>query len=137
MIDFQTRAREPAEPQCGSWSAHYDTGRNLILIGGRGFITPAQFGEMFAMTGRLIADNHAAGRPVRILVDNRQIVLHAASAAERLRQGAAAHVPGTRVAIIVTSSLARMQFRRILDMSIHALFADEAAAVAWLLERPA
>jgi hypothetical protein len=30
-----------------------------------------------------------------------------------------------------------MQFRRILDMSIHALFADEAAAVAWLLERPA
>lgn len=106
----------------------------IIRIKGRGFLSAAQLARMFADLGNLVDARHARGEIARVLVDNRQILIHSSDAADRIQQDTGNVYRGNdRVAVIVESILARMQFRRVLDPTTHRLFMDERAALAWLM----
>lgn len=134
MTEIDIRPTASTTPPPGSFTIRQDEALDIVRITARGFLTPEQFDEIFAVSARMTEARHATGRPVRFLIDNRQIMIQAPDAVERLRQKAAhAHEEGDRVAIVVESTLARMQLRRVLDMRIHQLFDTEQAALLWLI----
>lgn len=120
----------------GPFSLHLDKTSDIIRITGKGFVQVEQFDALFATLRTLFEASYARSGSVRLLVDNRDILLHGPEAAERLRYRALHSVEeGDRVAIIVESALSRMQLRRLLDPRTHRLFETEKAATAWLEEK--
>lgn len=117
----------------GPFLVHLDKTSDIIRITGKGFVQVEQFDALFATLRKLFEASYARAGSVRLLVDNRDILLHGPEAAERLRHLALHSVEeGDRVAIIVESALARMQLRRLLDPRTHRLFGTVETAIAWL-----
>ncbi|WBO21488.1 SpoIIAA family protein [Sphingomonas abietis] len=130
-----TTAAAPLDPLLNGLSIQHDAASDFIFIAGSGFLQVEQFDAMFATVGDLVRACHRRSGKVRILVDNRDILLHSPEAAERLRRGALSlYEDGDRIAIIVESALARMQLRRLLDPRTHRLFETRANAIAWLAQ---
>ncbi len=70
----------------------------------------------------------------RVLADLRQSPVRTQTTAERLRQcNESLYRPGERVALLVETSLLKMQLRRNLIPEYQNIFMSENAAVTWLL----
>jgi hypothetical protein len=133
MTEHDLRLNDVSAVPPGKISVHLGPIDGIIRIEGRGFLTATQLARMFVELGTFVDGRRARREPVRVLVDNRQILIHSSDAADRIQQDTG-HVyrENDRVAVVVESTLARMQFRRVLDPTTHRLFVSEEAAFAWL-----
>ncbi|WBO21487.1 hypothetical protein [Sphingomonas abietis] len=123
----------PVASQDGAMDVHYDDERRIIRIDCHGVWTPAQVDACFDELKTLIGEMRTRLNRVRVFVDRRLAVPQPMPTVERLKQ----HVmqeyrPNDRIAVVVDSSLAKMQLRDQLDPQTHKLFLSGHAAATWL-----
>lgn len=105
----------------------------IIGVVGRGFWDTALVTAHFADLGSHIARVRAPAMPVRVLVDLRGAPPQRPEVTTIVRQATLAlYRPADRVAVVVESSLVKIQMRRILDCSKMTFFISIDAARTWL-----
>jgi hypothetical protein len=123
--------RSPAPT--GILDPRYVRERQMICIACSGMWTPEQVDACFDTLRIQIGEMRASFGRVRVLVDRREAVPQPASTVERLRSHThMGYLPGDRIAVVVDSSLSKMQLRDQLDPETHKLFISENAATTWL-----
>jgi hypothetical protein len=106
----------------------------IIKVRQNGFPTLADVKASYELARRFVRDCRRRGQIIRILVEHQGGTVYSAEAAEWIRATARSiYREGDLIAIFATSSLARLQLRRVYQSNTHAVFATEAEAIAWLL----
>lgn len=122
-----------ARPEPGALDVHYDEAQRIIRIDCHGVWTPAQVDACFDELKTLIEEMRARLNRVRVFVDRRQAVPQPEATIERLKGHTERdYLPTDRIAVVVDSSLAKMQLRDQLDPQTHKLFLSGNAAATWL-----
>lgn len=117
----------------GEIDASFDAERGIILVGCRGKWSPAQIDAAFAQTHNLIDNMRANRKQVRVLVDRRLAVPQSEATIQRLKEHTErGYMLGDKIAVLVDTSLSKMQLRSQIDPSTHKLFISESAASLWL-----
>jgi hypothetical protein len=107
---------------------------DLIWIVGFGFWTPEIIKSHFEEFRSLVRARREAGRIIRTVVDLRQAGVQSKETTDIMKASVASiHEAGDRVAIVLHSSLARMQMRRVLVSAHHEFFLSEEEAVRWVV----
>ncbi|MDQ2764693.1 MAG: hypothetical protein M3Y22_14820 [Pseudomonadota bacterium] len=111
-----------------------DTTPGVVHVTGIGFWTPFVMDTHFSQLRLAIAPFRKENHPVKMIVDLRTSSVQSFETTERMKVGAASVTePGDRMAIIVDSSLAKMQMRRTIGDAQHEFFVSHNAAVQWVL----
>lgn len=117
----------------GSFTMDVDARSGRITVIGTGYWTSSYIAEHFRHVADLVRAHRAAGIPIRVLVDLRQSDVQSQETVEHMgRSTAQIYAEGDRVALLVSSSLARIQMRRAANISIREFFASLDEAEAWL-----
>lgn len=125
----QTTAVEPN----GELTIEVDQASGLVRVTGRGFWSALHADHHFSKLDAILRGIRMAGLRVRVLVDLREAAVQPAETAERIgRATQEIYQPGDRVAIVVGSSLAKMQMRRAARIANHDFFVSPSAAEMWL-----
>ncbi|QQV77395.1 hypothetical protein H5J25_00725 [Sphingomonas aliaeris] len=114
--------------------------QEAIFINVSGFFDLSTLRDHFANNAAVVKRWRAAGRPIRVLINAVDLKPHSPEG-QACVQDATSRIyrPGDRVAILVSSSLVKMQMRRALSRGeILNFFISENAAVTWLdaLQQP-
>lgn len=124
---------EATPPPPGALETHFDDKRRMIRIDCHGVWTPAQVDACFEELKTLVEEMRTRLNRVRVFVDRRQAVPQPDATVERLKiHTKRGYQPEDRIAVVVDSSLAKMQLRDQLDPQTHKLFLSENAASTWL-----
>jgi hypothetical protein len=121
----------PAKPE---HSIEEDRRRGVILITVKGFFDIPSLRDHFDANAIIVTQWREAGLPIRVLIDAVDIQPHSPEG-QAYVQDATARIyrPGDRVAIIVASSLVKMQMRRALSRGeILNFFISKSAGFTWL-----
>jgi hypothetical protein len=106
----------------------------FIRVAGAGLWSPTEIDRHFVELGHVVRTERALKGRVRVLVDLRGAGTQSPETAARIGVATAAtYRSGDRVAIVVGSSLAKMQLRRIVRTSEHEFFVSPEAAATWLM----
>ncbi|WP_174297356.1 STAS/SEC14 domain-containing protein [Sphingomonas bacterium] len=106
---------------------------DYLAVGGSGLYTLLESQEHFRELSAAVGGLRKAGRPVRVLVDLRDGAPQTAEVAAHIK-GANAVIfrKGDRIAIIVKSTLLKLQVKRLHMRSESEVFVSEAAAREFL-----
>ena len=122
----------PASLQ-GSLTIAVDRARNIIKVDGRGFWSVDYVSAHIREFEAVLIDARRSGQPSRTLVDLRDAPVQAPEVAAMLHAAMCRmYRPPERAAIIVASSLVKMQMKRGFNPETHAVFTSETAADLWL-----
>lgn len=125
--DWQVVAAAP-----GLYEIIRDGRLKILRINQVGVRTLGEVDRYLAVLGDVVRDTRLRFGRVRVLADLRNAPLRTQEAAERMRMGnLALYRPGDRVALIVESSLLKMQLRRTL-VEYQNIFLSPNAAETWL-----
>lgn len=117
----------------GQYTIKRDDRRQIVRISDLGVQRSEEVDRYLVILGDVIRDARVRDGRVRVLADLRQSPVRAQDAAERLRLGnMALYRAGDRVALLVESSLLRLQLRRNLVAEYQNIFLSQSAAEAWL-----
>jgi urease gamma subunit len=117
-------------------SFHIEAGdlTRFIRITGVGFWTPAEIDTHFDELGDLIARMRQVRTDVRILVDLRESGVQSPETIARISARITdAYRDGDRIAMVLSSSLAKMQMKRAIQNLQHEMFVSPKAAEQWLM----
>ena len=118
--------------QSGRIVTSFDVSENIVRIKGVGFWTPDHVDEAFAELHAIRQTRFGSGA-LRVFVDRRETFVQSPETAEKLRICTETfYRTGDRVAVLVDTSLNKMQLRRVLSDMTHMLFISEVAAMIWL-----
>lgn len=110
-----------------------DDSSQLVQVAGRGFWTLEMIDQHFDRLRAIIAGRRPKWQAVKVLVNIQEALVQPAEIIERIGiRTAQIYEPEDRVAIVVTSNLARMQMRRGVVRLQHEFFLKEYQAIAWL-----
>jgi len=117
----------------GLFEIRHDEDLEIIRVSGVGVQRVEDVDRYLAELGRSIAAMRARRGPIRLLADLRHSPVRSQPVAERLRLGnLTLYRAGDRVALLVESSLMKMQLRRNLVPEYQAIFMSANAAETWL-----
>lgn len=132
-LDGYVEHRNPAPGTDGIIAIGIDRSLGAIRLTGSGFWSVGQIDAYFVDLRRLIARLRADTGRVLVLADMRGVPPQSPEVAERLYgQNEELYREGDRSAIILDTSLAKMQMRRLLDERYHGFFLSVDAAETWL-----
>jgi hypothetical protein len=115
-------------------SAVIDWRVGLIRIVATGFWSRRQTTEHFAAYRQWAERIHASGLCLSLIVDMREAPPQSQEIADILRRGTTGtYRPGDRCAMIVASSIAKLQMRRVLNEDYTTFFVSPIAAETWAL----
>jgi hypothetical protein len=117
----------------GSLSIDADRIDGIIHVTGIGFWTPEQVDRHFGQLRRVIDARRVPGDDVRVLVDLRAAPAQSPETAARIGLATETiYEASDRVAIVLASSLAKLQMRRVVQRARHEMFISPDAALTWL-----
>ena len=117
----------------GLYEIRHDHALEIIRVGGIGIQRVEDADRYLAELGRTVAAMRARIGVVRLLADLRNSPVRSQPVAERIRLGnLSLYRPGDRVALLVESSLMKMQLRRNLVPEYQNIFMSVNAAETWL-----
>ncbi len=126
-------ARDAASDGAGTLMVVYDQAARLIRTGSHGVCTPEQVDRHFAELRAARDLMREQLGYVLILADLRGSVVQSPETTARVQAGTeASFAPDDRVALIVSSSLEKMQRKRYVTAPGRQLFISENAAIIWL-----
>jgi hypothetical protein len=106
----------------------------FISITGTGFWSPAEIDDHFDELRDLIERMRTVRSDVRILVDLRESGAQSPETIVRISARiAAAYRDGDRIAMVLSSSLAKLQMKRAIQNLQHEMFVSPKAAEQWLM----
>jgi hypothetical protein len=112
---------------------YFDENLQLICLTTIGLCTAEQIDEWAIAFVAMVAEMRASVGRVRVLVDRRRSRTASAAMVEQVRIHCADAIrPEDRVAVLVESSLAKVNVKRVLDEQTHMVFVSENAAMTWL-----
>ena len=128
---YADRAGTP--PLSGELSLALEQDGRLIVVRGEGLWTMAQMEEHLRDYREMLYRQRLIFSRVRVLVDLKDMSVQRPEVADLLSQVTRSfHQDGDRIAMIVPSSLAKMQMRRVLETRFHEYFMSTNAARNWL-----
>ncbi|HEX7782779.1 MAG TPA: hypothetical protein VF509_08225 [Sphingobium sp.] len=105
----------------------------VIQVVGSGFWTPQDVDRHFGKLGDVVRSVRQSGRQIRVLVNLSGVPPQSLETVERIGVASARiYAKEDRIAIIVDSSLAKMQMRRVVREAQHQIFLSPNAAMTWL-----
>lgn len=111
----------------------YDRSTNFLRVVGRGFWTMDHAVEHLRGFEILLHEGRRMARPSRTLVDLREAAVLAPDVADYVHNTIRVmYRPPERAAILVASTLAKLQMRRGLNPETHQLFTSLDEAMRWL-----
>ncbi len=111
----------------------FPTNTGVIHVVGKGFWTPSVMTTHFEQLQTSVSAFRQTKRAVKMIVDLRGSLVQSPETIERMKGGAASVTePGDRMAILVGSSLAKMQMRRTIGDAQHEFFVSPEAAAKWV-----
>ncbi len=118
--------------QPGNLTISADPAFGVIRVLGVGFWTPTIIGDHFDELAFVMRPYRAAGVSVRMVVDLRKSGIQSQETIVRMQAGVKSVTrPGDRMAIVVSSSLAKIQMRRMIGGEQHEFFVSPGAAQTW------
>lgn len=116
-----------------SLTSVYDPAKQVINVVGIGLWSEDVIKCHFASLVDILSNVRATKIPVRVLSDLREAAVQAPEIAQRIAAFTAqAYRPGDRIAILVASSLVKMQMRRSVNNQDTMAFLSPSAAQTWL-----
>ena len=114
-----------------------DDPRGVIHMHVHGFFDIPTLSRHFDDNHVVVTRWRALGRPIRVLIDAVNLLPHSPEGQAQVQDATARiYVLGDRVAVLVSSSLVKMQMRRALPQGdLIDFFLSEQSAVAWLHRR--
>lgn len=104
-----------------------------VRIHGHGFWSPLIVDAHFTELRLFLVPYRQSATCVRMIVDIRTASVQSLETTERMAVGVrSATLPGDRIAILVSSSLAKAQMRRVIGTSSHEFFLSSEAATRWV-----
>lgn len=117
----------------GPFSVRRDVATGIVYVTGEGFWTVADIDRHFEKLGNSVKSARTAADHVRALVDLRGAATQSPELVSHLANRAGAvYAEGDRIAIVVGSSLAKMQMRRVVQRAEFEIFLAPDAAETWL-----
>ncbi|CAN5197409.1 hypothetical protein BH10PSE12_BH10PSE12_36320 [soil metagenome] len=117
----------------GEMSFAFDVDAGHVWAFGSGFWSVRQAGAFFADWTSIIRRIHATGQVVSALVDMSASAVQKAEVVDIIARGTAGlYENGDTVAMLLASSLSKMQMRRVHDPRFHQFFISRNAAETWL-----
>lgn len=117
----------------GELSFVQDAGIGAFRVRAIGFWSIQQVDAHFIALAKAIAERRRAGKPVHAFVDLSEAAVQAPEIAAKVHAATTSiYRKGDKVAVIVSSILAKAQMRRVLDPDICELFTSRPAAESWL-----
>jgi len=114
-----------------------DDKAKVVLVEGVGFWTLTTIDTHFDYLFDVIAKQRRLARPVRVLIDVCQADIQPSDVIDRIGlRSALIYEPGDRVAIVVASSLAKIQMKRGVIGVRHEFFFSPRSAMSWLCAGP-
>jgi hypothetical protein len=114
------------------WDIRFDADTGVIRVSCHGLWMPADADHHIDELQRIVEHVRPLG-PARVMADLRDTVVRPMDTAQRLRErNRALYRDGERLALVVGSSLLKMQTRRNLLGSWQEIFLSENAAETWL-----
>ncbi len=111
----------------------HDAAQGIIRVMGRGFWTEADIDAHFVELGHLIERVRAGGDDILALVDLSDAPVQSPDVTARITaQTRRVYRPEDRIAIVVQSSLMKMQMKRAVDRPNLEVFISRHAATTWL-----
>jgi len=112
----------------------YDPDRNLLTATCRGFWSPEDIGPYRVAMGRFVRIGHTKHGMIRCLVDRRKCPAQVGEVVDLIREAVVASVRDSDCfALVVTSTLVKMQARRAFELKRIKVFEETEPAMAWLL----
>jgi hypothetical protein len=122
--------------QTGKMSVEFDIASGKAWSYGAGFWSIRQARAFFEDWRQIVGRIHSAGKPVSALVDLSQGAVQRPEVADIIAATTVGlYAEGDAVAMLVSTSLAKMQMRRVLDARFHGFFTSRNAAETWLNAR--
>ncbi|MDO7844315.1 hypothetical protein [Sphingomonas immobilis] len=122
----------------GELSTVYDPQSGVFQALSSGFLCVDQSTAFFAEWKRAVQDVHSAGLAVTALVDLSDSTAQSPEVVEIIiNTTRGLYRPGDAIAMMVPTSIAKIQMRRALDPEYHEFFVSRFAAESWLRERDA
>jgi hypothetical protein len=110
-----------------------DLRTDVIRVVGTGFWTVQDVDNHFQKLGEIVRSVRRSKKQVRVMVDLRGSAVQAPIVIDRIGpMTSATYMENDRVAIVVGSSLAKSQMRRIIRRTHHEFFMSPDAALTWL-----
>lgn len=121
------------DPAPGSLGCHWDEAKGLVHVYGRGSWTMRQIDEHFAQLTLLLARQRERAGQVLVLVDLTNADVQPPEVIHRIRQATTQlYCDQDRVAVIVRTSLLKLQMRRAAEARNTEFFVSRNAALTWL-----
>lgn len=121
------------EDRSGETSIDFDIATGRVWSQGTGLWTLAQAHAFFEDWRDVVGRIHTAGRPVSALADMSSSPVQRAEVADYITIATRGLYTGDdAIAMLVPTSLAKMQMRRVLDPRFHEFFVSRHAAELWL-----
>jgi hypothetical protein len=122
----------------GELSVAFDVSTGEMRAVGSGFWSVEQTNAFFVDWKNIVGRIQQGGHPVSALVDLTRSDVQQVEVANIIATvGDGLYLPGDAIALLMPSSLTKMQMRRVLDRRFHELFLSQAAAETWLQSRSA
>jgi hypothetical protein len=122
----------------GQFSIGLDEEAEIIVVTARGFWSMGPLERHFDEFAEVVADQRASGWTIRVLVDLREADVQLGEVIKRvIVRTAQVYEPHDRLAIVIASSLSKMQLRHIAARIDRKFFISIDAARAWLGTAPA
>ncbi|MDO6416471.1 hypothetical protein Q4F19_18960 [Sphingomonas sp. BIUV-7] len=110
-----------------------DGAAGIVRIKGSGLWSVAMIEEHFGELKAMLSALREQGKAVRVLVDMSGAAVQPPEVAAVIRTATQdIYEPGDRIAMIVGSTLAKMQMRRLVDNDVMKLFVSAQASENWL-----
>jgi hypothetical protein len=120
----------------GELAIRFDIASGQIDCRGSGFWSVGQAEAFFDDWTAVVRRIHLGGRSVSALVDLAAGAIQKAEVADIIGTATAGlYMDGDAIAMLVPTSLAKMQMRRLLDARFHDFFLSRSAAETWLQGR--
>lgn len=114
-----------------SW---YEPSTGVIRVLGQGQWSTEQLELHFTALGGLIEERRRAGDKILVLADLRDSLVQDGAVVERLgRATSGIYRDGDRIAVVVASSLLKMQLKRVANVANVEFFVSMNAARTWLV----
>jgi hypothetical protein len=134
---MKTRTRYNEQPGVeGDVSIAFDVMTVHIETRGSGFWSVPQIGLFFEDWRDIVEQIHAAGRTVSAFVDLTDAAIQRVEVADIIAsETMGLYADDDALAMLVSTSLAKMQMQRVLDPRFHSFFLSRTAAQTWLRGR--
>lgn len=117
----------------GRMVIEFDLASGRVHSASSGFWSMRQVQAFFVDWGAVVRQIHLNGVAVSALVDMSESQVQKAEVAEYIMSATTGlYKDGDSVAMLMPTSLAKMQMRRVLDMRVHDFFPSRDAAETWL-----